>query len=81
MDKDAQKRVTYAVRAARTAILEPGLSDIYLRRFHRAMDALMDAEEHRAVSEALHKEPWWDEAYALVQDPPYGGCEGSENDR
>lgn len=60
LPKDAQQRVRRAIDTARRAITgDPGLRDIYLKRFHRAMDDLRSHEEGAAVYETLSREPWY----------------------
>lgn len=64
MDKAAEKRVNRAVECARAAVTKREFSDLYRKRFHRAMDALRSEEEGRAVYERCQKEPWYERSTA-----------------
>lgn len=56
---DAERRINRAVQCAReVATCAPGLSDIKLKRFHRAMDDLQPGEGQQ-VYDRLHNEPWY----------------------
>ena len=57
--REAQKRINRAVEMARAAVTKPELEDIYLRRFHAAMDALESREEGEAVYDALRGGGWY----------------------
>lgn len=59
MATPSQKRVTRAVEMARQAVGKPELSDIYLARFHHAMDELQDSAEREAVYDRCRSEGWY----------------------
>src|SRR5947207_3065116 len=66
-DKTAMKRVNRAIQTAREcASADPGLADIRLARFHRAMDELQSREEGEAVYDALRGEGWYEQAAAAL---------------
>lgn len=62
MTRDAARRVSRAIQTAReVATSDPGLVEIKLRRFHRAMDELEPGEGEQ-VYDALCGEGWYQQA-------------------
>lgn len=62
-DKAERKRVNRAIQTAREAVhSDPGLVEIRLARFHRAMDELQSRDEGEAVYDALRREGWYPQA-------------------
>jgi hypothetical protein len=58
-DSAALKRITRAVQTAREAVAAaPGLVDLRLKRFHRAMDDLQEGEGQE-VYRRLSGESWY----------------------
>jgi hypothetical protein len=62
----SEKRVRRAVEMARLCFEKPELEDVYLRRFHRAMDALESRDEGEAVYDACRGMGWYRLAAAAL---------------
>jgi hypothetical protein len=67
-DKSARKRINRAIQTAREcASADPGLADIRLKRFHRAMDDLVSEDEGYEVYKTLRTEGWYEQAAAALE--------------
>lgn len=64
--RESEKRVARAIEMAKGAMTKPGLQDVYLKRFHRAMDSLSRAEGE-AVYAKVQGETWYQHAKGLLE--------------
>lgn len=70
---DPERRINRAVQCARE-VAQGGLSEIRLKRFHRAMDEL-EAGEGEQVYARIHTEPWYERASAQLKREQGGPAE------